>query len=45
MIDELGFDQSFLARLSLIASLLTLFGMFIFRRFMGDDRSLTSSVS
>jgi hypothetical protein len=35
MIDELGFDQSFLARLSLIASLLTLFGLFLFRRFMG----------
>ncbi len=36
MIDELGFDQSFLARLSLIASLLTLFGLFAFRRFMGE---------
>ncbi|MGB9356533.1 MAG: hypothetical protein WCB21_13440, partial [Azonexus sp.] len=31
MIDVLGFDQSFLARLSLIASVLTLFGLFGFR--------------
>ncbi len=36
MIDVLGFDQSFLARLSLIASVLTLFGLFGFRRFMGE---------
>ncbi len=36
MIDALGFDQSFLARLSLIASVLTLFGLFAFRRFMGE---------
>jgi hypothetical protein len=36
MIDELGFDQQFLAVLSLISSLLTLFGMFIFRRFMAE---------
>jgi hypothetical protein len=36
MIDVLGFDQSFLARLSLVASVLTLFGMFIFRRFMAE---------
>ena len=34
MIDELKFDQRFLAVLSLIGSVLTLFGMFIFRRFM-----------
>jgi hypothetical protein len=34
MIDILKFDQRFLAVLSLIASVLTLFGMFIFRRFM-----------
>jgi hypothetical protein len=34
MIDVLKFDQRFLAVLSLIASVLTLFGMFIFRRFM-----------
>jgi BT1 family len=36
MIDVLHFDQQFLAELSLIASTLTLFGMFIFRRFMAD---------
>ena len=36
MIDELGFDQQFLAILSLISSALTLFGMFIFRRFMAE---------
>ena len=34
MIDELKFDQRFLAVLSLIASVLTLLGMFLFRRFM-----------
>jgi len=34
MIDTLKFDQRFLAVLSLIASVLTLFGMFLFRRFM-----------
>jgi hypothetical protein len=36
MIDELRFDQQFLSVLSLIASTLTLFGMFIFRRFMAE---------
>ncbi|MDX1374132.1 MAG: hypothetical protein R3357_01140 [Burkholderiales bacterium] len=36
MIDSLGFDQSFLARLSLVASVLTLAGMFLFRRFMAE---------
>jgi hypothetical protein len=36
MIDDLGFDQQFLAILSLISSVLTLFGMFIFRRFMAE---------
>ena len=36
MIDELGFDQQFMATLSLIGSVLTLFGMFIFRRFMAE---------
>jgi hypothetical protein len=36
MIDELKFDQRFLAVLSLISSVLTLFGMFLFRRFMAD---------
>jgi hypothetical protein len=37
MIDVLGFDQQFLATLSLIGAVLTLFGMFIFRRFMADN--------
>ena len=36
MIDDLGFDQRFLSVLSLIGSSLTLFGMFIFRRFMAE---------
>ncbi len=36
MIDELGFDQSFLSRLDLITSTLTLAGLFIFRRFMAE---------
>ena len=36
MIDELKFDQRFLAVLSLIASVLTLVGMFLFRRFMAE---------
>lgn len=36
MIDELDFDQQFLATLSLIGSTLTLAGMFIFRRFMAE---------
>ena len=36
MIDELGFDQQFLATLSLVGATLTLFGMFIFRRFMAE---------
>ena len=40
MIDVLGFDQRYLAVLSLIASVLTLFGMFLFRRFMAE-RSIT----
>lgn len=35
-IDELKFDQQFLSVLSLIGSVLTLFGMFLFRRFMAD---------
>ena len=34
MIDQLGFDQHFLAVLSLIGSTLALVGMFLFRRFM-----------
>ena len=36
MIDELGFDQRFLSVLALIASALTLAGLFIFRRFMAE---------
>ncbi len=35
-IDELGFDQRFLSVLALIANCLTLFGMFLFRRFMAE---------
>jgi hypothetical protein len=37
MIDELKFDQQFLALLSLIAAALTLAGLFIFRRFMAEQ--------
>ena len=40
MIDELKFDQQFIATLSLISSGLTLLGLFIFRRFMAE-RSIT----
>jgi MFS family permease len=36
MIDVLGFDQQFLSLLSLITGALTLFGMFLFRRFMAE---------
>lgn len=36
MIDQLNFDQQFLSVLSLISAALTLFGMFIFRRFMAE---------
>lgn len=36
MIDELEFNQHFLSVLSLIGSFLTLFGMFVFRRFMAE---------
>jgi len=36
MIDILRFDESFLARLSLVAYALTLVGMFAFRRFMAE---------
>ena len=36
MIDLLGFDQQFLAELSLIGSVLTLVGLFVFRRFMAE---------
>src|SRR4029450_10010837 len=34
--DRLGFDQQFLATLSLIGSVLTLAGLFVFRRFMAE---------
>jgi hypothetical protein len=44
MIDVLGFDQQFLATLSLIASVLTLAGLFLFRRYMGDH-SITQIVA
>jgi hypothetical protein len=43
MIDELGFDEAFIARLSLLASILTLVGLFLFRRFMAE-RPITSIV-
>ncbi|MDD1613011.1 MAG: hypothetical protein LUQ57_07675 [Methylococcaceae bacterium] len=36
MIDDLGFDQQFISKLSLISSALTLFGMFLLRRFMAE---------
>jgi hypothetical protein len=36
MIDELGFDQEFLSRLSLVGSVLTLAGLFLFRRLMAE---------
>lgn len=36
MIDELGFDQAFLSRLSLVASVLTLMGLLAFRRMMAE---------
>jgi len=35
-IDVLGFDQAFFSVLSLIGSVLTLVGMFVFRRFMAE---------
>ena len=36
MIDQLDFDQQFLAELSVIGSVLTLVGLFVFRRFMAE---------
>jgi len=36
MIDVLGFDESFLSKLSLLAYSLTLVGLFAFRRFMAE---------
>jgi hypothetical protein len=44
MIDELGFDQQFLSKLSLISSSLALFGMFLFRRFMAE-RPITEIIA
>jgi len=44
MIDVLDFDQQFLSQLSLISSALTLFGMFLFRRFMAE-RSITTIIA
>ncbi len=44
MIDQLQFDESFLARLSAIASVLTLAGLFLFRRFMAE-RPITTIVA
>lgn len=44
MIDELGFDQQFLSKLALISSGLTLFGMFMFRRFMAE-RTITEIIT
>lgn len=43
MIDDLGFDQEFLSRLSLISSSLTLFGMILFRRYL-SERSITDII-
>lgn len=43
MIDELGFDQSFMARLSLVSSGATLLGLFWFRRFMAE-RPMTTII-
>jgi hypothetical protein len=36
MIDVLGFDESFQAKLALVSYALTLVGMFVFRRFMAE---------
>ena len=44
MIDVLGFDQSFMARLALIGSVLSLAGLFLFRRFMAE-RSIAEVVA
>jgi hypothetical protein len=44
MIDDLGFDQQFLSKLSLISSSLVLLGMFLFRRFMAE-RSITEIIT
>lgn len=44
MIDVLGFDQQFMAKLSLISSFLALFGMFLFRRYMAEE-SITQIIT
>lgn len=44
MIDVLGFDQQFLSQLSLLTSVLTLLGMFLFRRFMAE-RPITTIIT
>ena len=44
MIDDLGFDQQFISKLTLISSGLILFGMFIFRRFMAE-RAITEIIT
>ncbi|CAL1241639.1 hypothetical protein [Candidatus Methylocalor cossyra] len=36
MIDVLGFDQAFMARLALVGSAVSLAGLFLFRRFMAE---------
>ncbi len=43
MIDELGFNQAFMARLSLISSGTALLGLFWFRRFMAE-KSMTTII-
>jgi hypothetical protein len=45
MIDELGFDPSFMARLSLISSGASLLGLFLFRRFMAEQSMITLIVT
>jgi len=41
MIDVLGFDESFQAKLALVSYVLTLIGMFVFRRFMAEKSIAT----
>jgi hypothetical protein len=41
MIDALGFDESFLAKLALVSYALTLVGMFVLRRFMAEHSIAT----
>ncbi len=44
MIDELGFNPAFIAKLSLLTSFMTLVGMLAFRRMMAE-RSITSIIA